>query len=58
MDLDAEIDKSDKKLGLAILNLEKLKKIELQPNYEDTIPPNVRMSNKEKVRISFMMSQP
>jgi hypothetical protein len=56
VDLDAEIGKCDKKLGLARLNLEKLRKIELQPNYEHTIPINVRMSNEGKVRVSFILS--
>ncbi|KIM79390.1 hypothetical protein PILCRDRAFT_792056 [Piloderma croceum F 1598] len=48
VDLDAEIRKCDKKLSLAQLNLEKLRKIESQPNYEDTIPAGVRVSNEEK----------
>jgi valyl-tRNA synthetase len=53
VDLDVEMGKCDKKLRLAQLNLEKLKKIESQPNYEDTIPTNVRMSNEEKVCIAI-----
>jgi valyl-tRNA synthetase len=56
VDLDAEIRKCDKKLSLAQLNLEKLRKIESQPNYEDTIPAGVRVSNEEKVRTSFIVS--
>jgi valyl-tRNA synthetase len=56
VDLDAEIQKCDKKLGLAQLNLEKLRKIESQPNYEDTIPASVRVSNEEKVCTSFVVS--
>lgn len=50
MDLDNEIAKCDKKLGLARLNLTKLQKVESQPNYEETIPANVREANDEKVQ--------
>lgn len=49
MDLDVEIGKCDKKLGLAQLNLDKIRKVESQPNYEETIPANVRVANEEKV---------
>lgn len=49
MDLDVEIAKCDKKLGLAQLNLDKVKKVEAQPNYEETIPVDVRIANEEKV---------
>ena len=49
MDLNVEIAKADKKLGLTILNLDKVKKVESQPNYEDTIPADVRLVNEEKV---------
>ena len=49
MDLDLEIAKADKKLGLAIMNLDKVKKVESQPNYEGTIPADVRLANEEKV---------
>lgn len=49
VDLDSEIAKCDKKLGLATLNAEKLRKIEAQPDYETMIPEAVRASNSEKV---------
>ncbi|KAJ7233104.1 tRNA synthetases class I-domain-containing protein [Mycena rebaudengoi] len=48
VDLDVEIEKCEKKLGLARANLQKLVKVESQPNYEETIPANVRLSNEEK----------
>jgi len=48
VDLDLEIAKCDKKLGLAQLNLDKIAKIESQPNYEETIPANVRLTNEDK----------
>lgn len=50
MDLDVEIAKADKKLGLATMNLEKVRKLESQPNYDETIPADVRLTNEEKVR--------
>lgn len=49
MDLDVEIAKCDKKLGLAKLNLEKVRKVESQADYEETVPENVRLINEEKV---------
>ncbi|CCL98448.1 uncharacterized protein FIBRA_00446 [Fibroporia radiculosa] len=48
VDLDVEIMKCQKKLDLARLSLDKIRKLEAQPNYEETIPPNVRMANEEK----------
>lgn len=51
VDLDVEISKCEKKLDLARLNLNKITKIEAQPDYEETIPANVRLSNEEKVWI-------
>ncbi|KAF8493570.1 valine-tRNA ligase [Gautieria morchelliformis] len=50
VDLDSEIAKCDKKLSLATLNAEKLRKIEAQPDYEAMIPEAVRASNSEKLR--------
>ena len=49
MDLDKEINKCDKKLDLARLNLQKIVKIESQPEYEETVPANVRTANEDKV---------
>ncbi|KAI0338116.1 hypothetical protein BDW22DRAFT_1338444 [Trametopsis cervina] len=48
VDLDAEIAKCDKKLQLAQLNLDKIIKIEAQPEYEETVPANARLANEEK----------
>ncbi|KAI0933300.1 hypothetical protein AcV7_004807 [Taiwanofungus camphoratus] len=48
VDLDGEIIKCQKKLDLARMNLEKVRKVEAQPGYEDTVPANVRVVNEEK----------
>ena len=53
VDLEKEINKCEKKLDLARLNLQKIVKIESQPEYEDTVPANVRTANDEKVRSSL-----
>ena len=49
MDLDKEIAKCGKKLDLARLYLQKIVKIESQPEYEETVPANVRIANSDKV---------
>jgi valyl-tRNA synthetase len=49
VDLDVEIAKCVKKLELASLNLDKVWKVESQPEYESTVPANVRLANEEKV---------
>lgn len=51
VDLDAEIAKCDKKLDLARINLDKLRKTEAQADYETTVPELVRVTNAEKVPI-------
>jgi valyl-tRNA synthetase len=51
--LDVEIAKCDKKLQLAQLNLDKIRKIESQADYEETVPANARLANEEKVRVHF-----
>ncbi|KAH9946584.1 tRNA synthetases class I-domain-containing protein [Amylocystis lapponica] len=48
IDLDAELTKCEKKLDLARLNLEKIRKVEAQPDYAETVPANVRQINEEK----------
>ncbi|EPQ53150.1 hypothetical protein GLOTRDRAFT_100848 [Gloeophyllum trabeum ATCC 11539] len=48
VDLDAEIAKCEKKIHLANLNLEKVKKAESVADYEATVPANVRLANEEK----------
>jgi len=49
IDFDVEIAKCEKKLNLARLNLEKVQKVESQPDYEETVPENVRLINEDKV---------
>lgn len=51
VDLDAEIAKCDKKLTLARLNLEKIMKIISQPDYAETVPSVVQITNDEKVML-------
>jgi len=48
VDFDVEIAKCEKKLNLARLNLEKIRKVESQPDYEETVPENVRLINGDK----------
>jgi hypothetical protein len=55
VDFDAEIAKCDKKLDLATLNLEKVKKVESQADYEGTVPVNVRSANEAKVCVLFLV---
>ena len=50
IDFAVEIAKCEKKLNLARLNLEKIQKVESQPDYEETVPANVRLINGDKVR--------
>ncbi|KAJ7803219.1 tRNA synthetases class I-domain-containing protein [Mycena olivaceomarginata] len=52
VDLDVEIAKCDKKLDLAKLNLQKIVKLESQPDYAATVPANVQAANSEKAEIS------
>ena len=49
IDFDVEIAKCEKKLNLARLNLEKIRKVESQPDYEETVPKGVRLANEDKV---------
>ncbi|KAJ6465158.1 tRNA synthetases class I-domain-containing protein [Mycena vitilis] len=48
VDLDVEIAKCDKKLDLSKINLQKIIKLESQPDYAETVPENVRLANSEK----------
>ncbi|KAL6301447.1 tRNA synthetases class I-domain-containing protein [Sparassis latifolia] len=48
VDLRAEIAKCDNKLDLARVNLQKIAKVELQPNYQCSVPANVLLANAEK----------
>jgi valyl-tRNA synthetase len=50
VDLDAEVSKLEKKLGLAQMSADKIRKLQEQPDYEKNLPENVRESNAEKVR--------
>ena len=54
VDLDSEILKAQKKLDLARMNLEKARKVEAQPDYEKTVPEDVRAANEEKVRVLLL----
>lgn len=49
IDFDVEIAKCEKKLNLAKLNLEKIRKVESQPDYKETVPESVRLINEDKV---------
>jgi hypothetical protein len=51
VDIDIEISKTEKKLGLARMNLEKIVKIESQADYAQTVPENVRLQNEDKVHV-------
>ncbi|KAI9452674.1 tRNA synthetases class I-domain-containing protein [Russula earlei] len=48
VDLDAEIAKCEKKLQLARMNLDKVRKVEAQPDYAETVPDNVRLINEDR----------
>ncbi|KAF8152335.1 tRNA synthetases class I-domain-containing protein [Crassisporium funariophilum] len=48
VDLDNEIGKCEKKLDLARLNLQKIVKVESQPEYAETVPASVRTANDDK----------
>jgi len=48
VDLDAEIAKCEKKLQLAQLNLDKVRKVEAQADYVETVPENVRSINEDR----------
>ncbi|KAJ6513801.1 tRNA synthetases class I-domain-containing protein [Mycena vitilis] len=48
VDLDVEIAKCEKKLNLFKINLQKMIKLESQPDYGETVPENVRFANSEK----------
>ncbi|PPR04623.1 hypothetical protein CVT26_015002 [Gymnopilus dilepis] len=48
VDLENEIAKCQKLLDLARLNLQKIVKLESQPEYEETVPSNVRAANTDK----------
>ncbi|KAG8720843.1 hypothetical protein FRC08_017884 [Ceratobasidium sp. 394] len=49
VDLDAEVAKLDKKLGLAKMSADKIRKLQEQPDYEKNLPENVRATNAEKL---------
>jgi len=57
VDLDAEIAKCEKKLLLARLNLDKVRKVEAQPDYAETVPENVRIINEDRVRSTASVFQ-
>jgi valyl-tRNA synthetase len=55
VDLDAEIAKCEKKLQLAQLNLDKVRKVEAQTDYVETVPANVRLNNEDRVRLTSVL---
>ena len=55
VDLDAEIAKCEKKLQLAQLNLDKVRKVEAQADYVETVPANVRLMNEDRVCLGSML---
>lgn len=57
VDLDAEIAKCEKKLQVVALGLNKVRKAESVPNYETTVPPDVREMNEEKVSVCLVVSR-
>lgn len=50
MDLDAEIAKCDRKLDVANLAADKLRKQMAVPDYETAVPENVRILNAERLK--------
>lgn len=48
MDIDVEIAKCEKKLDVVRMNLLKVTKLESHPEYEITVPADVRLANEEK----------
>ncbi|KAH9932026.1 tRNA synthetases class I-domain-containing protein [Epithele typhae] len=48
VDIDAEVNKCEKKLAIAKMSLSKIQKIESQADYESTVPENVRLANEER----------
>ena len=58
VDIDGEINKREKKLALAKMNLSKIEKVESQADYESTVPANVRLANDEKVGPNMCSPRP
>ena len=58
VDIDGEINKCEKKLALAKMNLSKIEKVESQADYESTVPANVRLANDEKVGSNLRSPRP
>lgn len=54
MDVYAELTKCEKRLDLARMGLQKINKVESQPDYVDSVPVCVRQANEEKVRFSLL----
>ena len=51
IDIDVEIEKCEKKKRVAQLALDKIKKNEAHPTYEQTVDAETRAGNDEKVSI-------
>ena len=49
IDIDVEIEKCEKKKRVAQIALDRIKKTEAHPNYEQTVDAETRLGNEEKV---------
>ena len=50
IDIDAEIEKCEKKKKVAQMGMEKLKKVQAHPSYAQTVDPETHLVNEEKIR--------
>ena len=58
IDIDVEIEKCEKKKKVALLALDRIKKNEAHPNYEQTVDAETRLANVEKVRTHVLSDVP
>ena len=49
VDIDAEIAKLTKKMGLVAINADKVKKAQAMPDYAAKIPEKIRLENQAKL---------
>ncbi|KAJ3557339.1 hypothetical protein NM688_g1525 [Phlebia brevispora] len=50
IDIDVEIEKCEKKKKVAQIALDKIKKVQAHPNYEQTVDDETRQANEDKLR--------
>ena len=50
IDIDVEIERCEKKKKVSQIALDKIKKNEAHPNYDQTVDDETRAANEEKVR--------